>query len=75
VVRSEAITFIATTYYHAPDTSDKLDDECWPEYWDRKRRERHGENCNCVLCANEDIIGADHSWCPHTYKDDPEVIT
>lgn len=60
--------------YTGPDTSDKREDECWVEYWDRKRRERHGDNCGCVLCANEDVLAADHAWCPHTYEDDPEII-
>lgn len=39
-----------------PDTSDKSPDENWFEYWDRKRHERHGENCSCVLCRNEDAL-------------------
>ena len=60
--------------YRGPDTSDKRDDECWVEYWDRKRHERHGPDCNCVLCANEERIAPNHGWCPHTYEDDPEVI-
>ncbi len=60
--------------YSSPDTSDKLPDECWVDYWDRKRRERHGPGCRCLLCSNEELLPADHSWCPHTYEDDPEVI-
>lgn len=62
-------------YRSFPDTSDKSDDECWVDYWDRKRHERHGEDCQCVLCANEDRLPADHSWCEHTYENDPDVIT
>lgn len=60
--------------YHFPDTSDKRDDECWVDYWDRKRHERHGPDCQCVLCANESLIAADHSFCWHTYTEE-DVIT
>ena len=42
--------------YSTPDTSDKREDESWVAYWDRKRRERHGDNCTCVLCANEALL-------------------
>lgn len=46
-----------TEYRHNfPDTSDKQDDEDWVEYWDRKRHERHGDNCPCILCRNEDLL-------------------
>lgn len=48
--------FHAKTYYAKPDVSDKTDEETWSEYWDRKRHERHGENCGCVLCTNEDLL-------------------
>ena len=44
--------------YKKPDTSDKLPDENWIEYWDRKRHELHGENCGCAICFNEDEIKA-----------------
>jgi hypothetical protein len=44
------------TRYHGPDTSDKLPDESWTAYWDRKRRERHGPDCACLLCANETLL-------------------
>lgn len=37
--------------YPFPDTSDKDPDENWVEYWDRKRRERHGPGCLCMLCV------------------------
>ena len=63
--------------YHGPDTSDKRDDECWVEYWDRKRRERHGDNCGCSICESERLglfETGGHGWCPHTYDNDPEVI-
>lgn len=33
------------------DTSDKEDDESWCDYWDRKREERHGPDCSCILCG------------------------
>jgi hypothetical protein len=62
------------TRFSGPDTSDKRDDECWVEYWDRKRHERHGKNCHCVLCENEELLAPKHTWCPHNYADDPEVI-
>jgi hypothetical protein len=32
------------------DTSDKSQYESWTQYWDRKRRERHGAGCRCRLC-------------------------
>jgi hypothetical protein len=68
--------FPVSTYgYSSPDTSDKRDDECWVEYWDRKRHERHGENCGCALCYNEDIMPADHTWCKHTYQEDDDAST
>lgn len=63
--------------YKGPDTSDKRDDECWVEYWDRKRRERHGEDCKCPLCELVRIrpdLALSHGWCPHTYKDNPEIV-
>ena len=60
--------------YRFPDTSDKRDDECWTDYWNRKRRERHGPDCRCVLCANEHVLADDHSFCWHTYENDPEVV-
>ena len=61
---------------HRPDTSDKRDDECWIEYWNRKRRERHGDNCGCVVCEfdRHGLFDDDHGWCPHTYENDPDVI-
>lgn len=37
--------------YTQPDTSDKEPGESWVEYWDRKREERHGPECQCVLCG------------------------
>jgi hypothetical protein len=33
--------------YYPPDTSDKLPEESWLEYWDRKADERHPEGCQC----------------------------
>lgn len=36
--------------YSSPDTSDRRDDESWLAYWDRKRIERHGTECQCVVC-------------------------
>lgn len=42
--------------YTRPDTSDRLDDESWTEYWDRKRHEMHGDNCGCLLCVNEPLL-------------------
>jgi hypothetical protein len=36
--------------YHPPDTSDKRDDESYLEYWDRRRAEMHGPDCDCVVC-------------------------
>jgi hypothetical protein len=48
--------FHAKTYYARPDTSDKTDEETWSEYWDRKRIERHGTNCQCVICLNADYL-------------------
>jgi len=42
--------------YSRPDTSDKESDETWTQYWDRKRRERHGKDCDCLLCGNEERI-------------------
>lgn len=42
--------------YSRPDTSDKLDSESWTEYWDRKRVERHGPDCLCLLCRNQDRL-------------------
>jgi hypothetical protein len=42
--------------YTRPDTSDRLDDESWTEYWDRKRHEMHGPDCGCLLCSNEEEI-------------------
>lgn len=47
---------MAETYYRGPDTSDKREDESWVAYWDRKRRERHGDDCHCVLCDNEELL-------------------
>ena len=49
--------FKAETYYPAPDTSDKWVIETWSEYWDRKRRERHGKDCGCPLCSCDYVIG------------------
>lgn len=63
-----------TSKYHSPDTSDKREDECWVEYWDRKRHERHGPDCQCALCDTESLIAADHSFCWHTYTEE-DVIT
>ena len=43
---------MSSTYrYTFPDTSDKLEEESWLQYWDRKRIERHGTECNCNVCA------------------------
>lgn len=42
--------------YTRPDTSDKREDESWTAYWDRKRRERHGEDCGCLLCVKGDEL-------------------
>lgn len=42
--------------YSTPDTSDKRDDENWIQYWDRKRHERHGDGCQCLLCNNETLL-------------------
>lgn len=42
--------------YTRPDTSDRLDDESWSAYWDRKRIERHGTNCTCPLCLHGDEL-------------------
>lgn len=42
--------------YSRPDTSDRTNDESWTEYWDRKRHERHGPDCGCLLCLNEDEL-------------------
>jgi hypothetical protein len=42
--------------YSRPDTSDKREDESWVAYWDRKRHERHGPDCACVLCDNEELL-------------------
>jgi hypothetical protein len=42
--------------YSLPDTSDKKPDENWLQYWDRKRHERHGDNCGCLLCDNEPLL-------------------
>ena len=50
---------MAKTYYRAPDTSDKLPEETWQEYWDRKMDERHGEDCECILHPMRRIL-ADH---------------
>ena len=62
--------------YTYPDTSDKRDDECWVDYWDRKRHERHGPACICQLCLRERLgEQASHAWCKHAYDDDDEVIT
>ena len=47
---------MSETRYHGPDTSDKDPDETWTEYWDRKRRELHGDACQCMLCRNEDLL-------------------
>lgn len=44
---------VVASWTRWPDTSDKRGDECWIEYWDRKRRERHGEDCFCSLCEIE----------------------
>ena len=44
------------TYYSAPDTSDRDPDESWSEYWDRKRIERHGTKCECLLCLHGDKL-------------------
>ena len=41
--------------YRGPDTSDKRDDECWVEYWDRKRHERHGDNC-AAFSASQSVL-------------------
>ena len=62
--------------YRGPDLSDKRDDECWVEYWDRKRRERHGDNCgwSFALIGKAVFMYDGHGWCPHTYENDPEVI-
>lgn len=61
--------------YSSPDTSDKRDDECWVEYWDRKRHERHGPACVCRLCVSERLgEPVSHAWCLHTYENDPDII-
>lgn len=60
--------------YWQPYTSDKLDDECWPDYWTRKRHELHGPDCSCILCRNEDRLPASHALCDHTYLDDPDIV-
>lgn len=44
------------TSYRKPDTSDKREDESWTAYWDRKRHERHGPDCACLLCDNEELL-------------------
>lgn len=44
--------------YSSPDTSDKRDDENWIQYWDRKRHERHGDDCKCLICGNEGLLKA-----------------
>lgn len=36
--------------YQSPDTSDKLEEESWIQYWDRKRIELHGTKCGCLVC-------------------------
>jgi hypothetical protein len=41
---------MARNYLHSED---KDPDESWSAYWNRKRKERHGENCRCILCANQ----------------------
>lgn len=53
-------------YRSFPDTSDKRYDECWVDYWDRKRRERHGPGCYCPLCEHErQGLPASHAFCDH----------
>lgn len=47
---------VVAEYRPYPDTRDKRPDESWTAYWDRKRRERHGEGCACVLCRNEELL-------------------
>jgi hypothetical protein len=42
--------------YSGPDTSDKRPEESWVAYWDRKRHERHGPDCACLLCGNEELL-------------------
>jgi len=48
--------FRSATYYNAPDTSDRDPDESWTEYWDRKRVELHGLDCQCILCLRGDEL-------------------
>ena len=49
---------MAHNSYPKPDTSDKRPDESWLDYSDRKRHERHGPNCACLLCDNEELLKA-----------------
>ena len=36
--------------YRPGDRSDKRADESWTEYWNRVRRELHGDKCQCYVC-------------------------
>jgi hypothetical protein len=48
--RTEAERHTPVASFHGIDVSDKTDDETWIEYWDRRRHDIHGPDCECILC-------------------------